>query len=314
MTTMNVLDSAGGVVAIEKPLTPGRSAAATSRPVALSTEDKTALDAVATQVTAAAILAKIIAAPATEAKQDTGNTSLASIASLLTTQAGYLDGIEALIGTTNGKDFATQTTLAAVLAKLNASIAATQSGTWTVQPGNTANTTAWKVDGSAVTQPASIADGSHATFGAKADAKSIATDATAVSAMSVWKQISASVQAIATSIAGTITTNLSAATNASTTAYATNLVIKASAGTLYGLSGYNSKATGQFIQLHDAASLPADTAVPKIVIYVQPSSPFSIDFGARGRAFGAGMVICNSSTGPTKTVGSADIWVDAQYA
>ena len=35
------------------------------------------------------------------------------------------------------------------------SVAATQSGTWTVQPGNTANTTAWKVDGSAVTQPVS---------------------------------------------------------------------------------------------------------------------------------------------------------------
>lgn len=32
-------------------------------------------------------------------------------------------------------------------------VAAAQSGTWTVQPGNTANTTAWKVDGSAVTQP-----------------------------------------------------------------------------------------------------------------------------------------------------------------
>lgn len=36
-------------------------------------------------------------------------------------------------------------------------LAATQGGTWTVQPGNTANTTAWKVDGSAVTQPVSIA-------------------------------------------------------------------------------------------------------------------------------------------------------------
>lgn len=32
-------------------------------------------------------------------------------------------------------------------------VSAAQSGTWTVQPGNTANTTAWKVDGSAVTQP-----------------------------------------------------------------------------------------------------------------------------------------------------------------
>jgi hypothetical protein len=36
-------------------------------------------------------------------------------------------------------------------------VSATQSGTWTVQPGNTANTTAWKVDGSAVTQPTSLA-------------------------------------------------------------------------------------------------------------------------------------------------------------
>jgi len=33
---------------------------------------------------------------------------------------------------------------------------AVQSGIFTVQPGNTANTTAWKVDGSAVTQPVSI--------------------------------------------------------------------------------------------------------------------------------------------------------------
>lgn len=38
---------------------------------------------------------------------------------------------------------------------ITGAVAATQSGTWTIQPGNTANTTAWKVDGSAVTQPVS---------------------------------------------------------------------------------------------------------------------------------------------------------------
>lgn len=42
-------------------------------------------------------------------------------------------------------------------------VAAGQNGTWTVQPGNTANTTAWKVDGSAVTQPVSF--GAAATGG-----------------------------------------------------------------------------------------------------------------------------------------------------
>lgn len=43
---------------------------------------------------------------------------------------------------------------------VDGTVAATQSGTWTVQPGNTANTTAWKVDGSAVTQPVSDGSGS----------------------------------------------------------------------------------------------------------------------------------------------------------
>lgn len=47
MTTMNVLDSAGATVAIEKPLTPGRAAAAASRPVALSNEDLAQLVAMA---------------------------------------------------------------------------------------------------------------------------------------------------------------------------------------------------------------------------------------------------------------------------
>jgi hypothetical protein len=142
MSTIDVKDAAGNTIPLERPLTPGRKDATLSRPVVLSDQDKAAVDALATQTTAAAILAKliaapataanqttqatslasilakIIAAPATEAKQDTGNISLSSIAGLLTTQAGYLDGIEALIAATNAKDFATQTTLAAVLAKI----------------------------------------------------------------------------------------------------------------------------------------------------------------------------------------------------
>jgi len=64
---------------------------------------------------------------------------------------------------TNAGTFAVQAALAAettkVIGTVNVAaaqtIAATQSGTWTVQPGNTANTTAWKVDGSAVIQPVS---------------------------------------------------------------------------------------------------------------------------------------------------------------
>jgi hypothetical protein len=103
-----------------------------------------------------------------------------------------------------------------------------------------------------------------------------------------------------------------ATTNVSSTAYEKSHVIKASAGRLYSLSGYNS-GVAQFYQLHDSGTLPADNAVPVFIMSVPAASNFSIDYGDVGRAFTNGIVICNSSTGPTKTLGAtADSWFDAQ--
>jgi hypothetical protein len=102
--------------------------------------------------------------------------------------------------------------------------------------------------------------------------------------------------------------------NKATTAYAASLVVKAKPGTLFGVSGYNSKASAQFIQIHDAAALPADTAVPVAVVTAAASSNFNFDFGIYGLECNTGIVICNSSTGPTKTIGSADCWIHARYS
>jgi hypothetical protein len=49
--------------------------------------------------------------------------------------------------------------------------------------------------------------------------------------------------------------------NHTTAAYVNGTVVKNAAGTLYGLTGYNSKTSDQFIQIHDSATVPSDTSI-----------------------------------------------------
>lgn len=106
----------------------------------------------------------------------------------------------------------------------------------------------------------------------------------------------------------------SAPSNAVTAGYASSLAVKASAGTLYGVAGYNS-GPQQFLQLHDAAALPANGVAPVgPLITVPAASNYSIDFGTHGMRFSTGIVVSNSTTGPTKTLGAADCWIAARYA
>ena len=105
-----------------------------------------------------------------------------------------------------------------------------------------------------------------------------------------------------------------APTNSTTTALVNSLIVKASSGNLYGFSGYNSKATSQFIQVFDSATVPADGATAVINITVPATSNFSYSAGRFSRRFNAGIVITNSSTAPTKTIGVADCSIDVQFA
>lgn len=100
---------------------------------------------------------------------------------------------------------------------------------------------------------------------------------------------------------------------ANSSAYEASRVVKASAGRLISLIGYNSKGSSQFIQVHDSATVPADTAVPACIFTVPASSNFSLDVPVTGMNCSNGISVCNSSTGPTKTLGSADCWFTATY-
>lgn len=97
---------------------------------------------------------------------------------------------------------------------------------------------------------------------------------------------------------------------AKTTALAASLVVKASAGKLFGFYGYSTAA--QFIQVHNTTSVPADTAVPDDVFPIEANKPFSL-WLEHPEPFTTGITICNSSTGPTKTIGGSTCWITALY-
>ena len=102
-------------------------------------------------------------------------------------------------------------------------------------------------------------------------------------------------------------------TNASSVVLANSLTVKSGQGRLYGFSVYNSKGSTQFILVFDATSLPAEGATAVAVFPVATLTTVGVSYEWPGRWFRQGIILCNSSTEPTKTIGSADCFFDAQY-
>jgi len=100
---------------------------------------------------------------------------------------------------------------------------------------------------------------------------------------------------------------------ASSTALAASLVVKASAGSLFTAAIYNGNVGTQYIQVHNAASLPANATVPLFTFAMATGTTQILDFNLLGLTCSTGIVLCNSSTAATKTIGANDTWFTASY-
>lgn len=97
-------------------------------------------------------------------------------------------------------------------------------------------------------------------------------------------------------------------------AAAASQVVKASAGTLHGIVGYVASGEDGWIQVHDATSAPADTAVPEVSYFVPAAAANQpVNIPLAGHACATGITLVWSTTGPTKTLGAAKMMVAAHY-
>lgn len=79
-------------------------------------------------------------------------------------------------------------------------------------------------------------------------------------------------------------------------------VVTTSPARIYSLSGYSSGAA--YILIFDATALPAEGETSLLTLAVN-SGQFYFDL-QDGLVMNTGIVVCNSSTAVTKTIGSAD--------
>ncbi len=92
-------------------------------------------------------------------------------------------------------------------------------------------------------------------------------------------------------------------------------VARVTAGTMLDINVYNGSASPVFVQLFDAAAVPADGAVPvTTVLNIPAGGNGSLSFAdGQGRSFTTGIAWAASSTDTTKTITAAALQVNIQH-
>lgn len=136
---------------------------------------------------------------------------------------------------------------------------------------------------------------------------------------SLWDltfKIAAAVRALVTGGgSGSSGGSVANATSVSSALEASRVVVAGGSGIrCFTITGWNSKASDQWIMVFDAAAVPANgTVYPLATILAPAGYQFSFNWPG-GRPFTSGVAVCNSTTAPTtKTIGSSDCLFDINY-
>jgi hypothetical protein len=90
-----------------------------------------------------------------------------------------------------------------------------------------------------------------------------------------------------------------------TNAFAKSVVADTGLGRLLNVSCYNANAGDMYLQIFDAASLPADGTVPLAQVRIPTTGTGSLDFGESGLPYSDGLVAALSSTAASLTLAAA---------
>jgi hypothetical protein len=101
--------------------------------------------------------------------------------------------------------------------------------------------------------------------------------------------------------------------NATTPVLSKSLVAAVGTCRLYGFTVTSSNVSAQFVLVFDLVALPANGTLPLFAVNVAAASSAGLYYGSMGRTFDRGIVLANSTTQVTLTLGAADTLFDVQY-